>query len=759
MAGTCNSFRQLEDKPLPAEIAFKKWSPSMDLLALVTVDGEVWLQRLSWKRVWSISTSEGRAVSVAWRPDGKILAVGFTDGAIKLFDVENAECIHKSDTGSMSTSMEWVKEETDYLTDGTSTNSRSLPFFVEKCESYLPRLPHLPKSGGALFSKELSEEVSVDPRKLKSLPEELNVLVVCGENGKVHLFLYGIFLCASVSTVDDWGQCSTCHVLSATLSCNLKVLSVVLKSAQQETGKHVASLLLYDTSLLWSHGHELSVIAKKAGKVTSLMEYLDNTVQSMSDAWEDILLEMDTKLTELAAERLTAGSNVRVEFLTLLTRGVTSPELQSFLIHDLTVKGLKKLGHSIENSYSNIQNLALKHLQGVTESILFHMTEVHGMSQWHEHFSVLGLSEHEVQMAIRSIGSIMLKTQELVQVINIRLKSFNAFVKWLFFVIFNLADDSVPDTIKQFSQQEISLVSSFIKDQLAVNSNGKFTLERVGQYFEPKPLTVKSSFGSNDFTKFVEMHPSLMSSPLGICDKSSESLVSLCKQVHEDINKAFAKPVHAVSQSIFPWSKFPLCEIIESEDFNFCVAQASVGVSKHPFVVYPDGNKAVIVCIKPNEHKVCATRLCVNHLSCDSELEDNTARYKITDLMFYDSECLSVLLQQNDEGGKADAEKLSLLAQVPLGWLEDHDFTVTITAKSSNLRALSEIPVTDIGSRITQYRKLTGIQARSLAVSGTRKVSSVLSASQRHIRLFDMDAEDEEADEDIDNDSMNTSLD
>lgn len=48
------------------------------------------------------------------------------------------------------------------------------------------------------------------------------------------------------------------------------------------------------------------------------------------------------------------------EFLDLLVWGKASLELQTFLLQELTAKGLKKLGHSVESSYSSIQKLILK---------------------------------------------------------------------------------------------------------------------------------------------------------------------------------------------------------------------------------------------------------------------------------------------------------------------------------------------------------------------------------------------------------------
>ena len=753
MAGSCGSFRQLEDKPCSAEILYQEWSPKMDLLALVTVEGEVWLQRLSWKRVWSISASEaGRALTVSWRPDGKILAVAFSDGAIKLFDIENAECVHKTQIETAPTSLNWIEEQKNNM--GDETLLKDMHIFVEKSNLYLPSLSHLPKSTGALFSKEASQEESDDPKKLKSLPEQLSVLVVGDSSGAVHLFLYGIFKCALVNTSDAFQKRQHCEyqVISATVSHDLKVLSVVVKANDHRSDKQPVFLMLYDTGLLSSRCRELVVVAKKVGEVSCLMEYFYSTLQSMSDAWEDILLEMGTKLTEFAAQRLTAGSSVSSEFLTLLTRGVTSPELQSFLIHDLTEKGLKKLGNSIENSYTSIQNLALKHLHCVTQSLLYHVTEIHGMSRWNEHFGILGLSEYDIQTVVTSLGSIMLKTQELVHVIETSLKSFKAFFQWLYYIILSLSDAEIPDFVKQRSQREVILVSNFIQDQLAVNSQGKFTLERVGQYFDPKPLAVKPPFGNNDWTRFVDGHPTLNSSPLLIPNNSTDSLISLSTQLHKHVQKAFAEPMNTVSKSISCWNYFPLCEINSSNTSSLCVTQASVGTPAHPIVAFLDDDKLCVTSFKTNQRQLFFTRICVDNLSSDIE----PVKYSFSDVKFYDAEFLSVLLQQQKLDDSDDEEdSLSILAQIRFQWLEEKDFCDVTPVKEICINSLSDPPAINVGPRITHYRKLTGLRAKHLAVSGTRKVSCVLSSSRRHVRLFEMDAEDEETEDETDNENMN----
>ena len=131
--------------------------------------------------------------------------------------------------------------------------------------------------------------------------------------------------------------------------------------------------------------------------------------------------------------------------------------------------------------------------------------------------------------------------------------------------------------------------------------------------------------------------------------------------------------------------------------------------------------------------------------------------------MFYDSEYLSVLLEKQRVDKQEDDDEqdksMSLLAQVPLQWLEQKDFLDVTQLGQMCLSDLPEPPAIDVGPRITHYRKLTAMRAKSLAVSGTRKVACVLSLTQRHVRLFDMVAEDDETEDDeVENEDLNNSF-
>lgn len=103
-------------------------------------------------------------------------------------------------------------------------------------------------------------------------------------------------------------------------------------------------------------------------------------------------------------------------------------------------------------------------------------------------------------------------------------------------------------------------------------------------------------------------------------------------------------------------------------------------------------------------------------------------------------------------------EKPAILAQIRLQWLEDKNFCDVTQIKDLCVNSLSQVQQVNLGPRITHYRKLMGMRAKSISVSGTRKVSCVLSSSGRHIRLFEMDAEDEEIEDDADIENISDCL-
>ncbi|XP_064601241.1 anaphase-promoting complex subunit 4-like [Liolophura sinensis] len=141
-------FKQVDEKHVSAKVKHMIWSPKMDLISLANEQGEVILYRLSWQKVWSLPPpAEGVTVSaLAWRPDGKVVAVGYTSGKLILCDVENSDVLHSTVIQGQITHMSWISH--NLPEDGEAWSSK--PYPEDTSETFLPKLQPLNKSYGTL---------------------------------------------------------------------------------------------------------------------------------------------------------------------------------------------------------------------------------------------------------------------------------------------------------------------------------------------------------------------------------------------------------------------------------------------------------------------------------------------------------------------------------------------------------------------------------------------------------------------------------
>ncbi|KAF9433325.1 Anaphase-promoting complex subunit 4 [Entomortierella beljakovae] len=124
-----NSFEIYSEKHFDSTYHLEAWSPSADLLALINYNNELHLYRPSWQRHWSVLIKhdspvvdvmksatgpamggqgnlkpifpqhqslppESTAVSLTWRPDGKMIAVGLINGQVNIYDYSDGSLVH-----------------------------------------------------------------------------------------------------------------------------------------------------------------------------------------------------------------------------------------------------------------------------------------------------------------------------------------------------------------------------------------------------------------------------------------------------------------------------------------------------------------------------------------------------------------------------------------------------------------------------------------------------------------------------------------
>uniref|UniRef100_A0A8C3FZE4 Anaphase-promoting complex subunit 4 n=1 Tax=Cyclopterus lumpus TaxID=8103 RepID=A0A8C3FZE4_CYCLU len=747
------AFRQVGEKQLPNPVLCMAWSPKRDLIALANTTGEVLLlHRLaSFQRVWSLPPSEytGKEITaLAWRPDGKILAFSLGDTKqVVLCGVEKAEILHVFPMQNSVTCMHWMEV--------TEESSALSSFYNSEDESklFLPKLPTLPKSNAPILFNAAFLIFFICTLFAFLFPCRLNVLVLGGDSGFVELYAYGMYKIATLS-----GVSGTCRSLS--LSSDLKSLAVITEVRSADGDPQICYVQL-DTRLLSDCLPEVTRMARKFTHISTLLQYLHLSLTCMCEAWEDILMQMDLRLTKFVQEKNTS-TQVQDEFLELLLWGQSSPELQALLMNQLTVKGLKKLGQSIESSYSSIQKLVISHLQSGSEALLYHLSEVKGMSLWKQKFEPLGLdSASDIDRQKEQKYSIYIYIYIYIflfliffyfvpfRVIDKSTKNFKAFFRWLYVAMLRMCEEHVPPELNKMTQKDIAFVADFLSEHFSENEElfdrkGKyFNVERVGQYLkdEDEDLVSPPNTKGNQWLKFLQESAHLKESPLLFPSFPQKSLHFVKRMMESVIEQCLQKPAvnfvknfYECYYDFYRWNdkKAKMHHVV------FCMPEISPG-KLYVLRKGTDPNRCVCVC-------ACACA-CVCVCLCAFKPSFNTVPnyiYSCLDARFYDDEMLTVVLRGDYE---REESGWRVLAQLPLASFGSSRMRRETLLHLTRVVRLDQqsgaIPCLELVLG-NQWRELENMKAQFVAVNGIRKVACVLSANLRHIRVFEMDVEDED---------------
>lgn len=713
MAG---SMRQLEERQLSAEVTKMQWSPKMDLLAIANVKGEVTLHRLTWQRVWLLNPQEesDTLVNLAWRPDGKLLAICYEiSKSVCLVDIENKNIIHKTKLNlhNAITCITWLPL-TNLENDSSSVNNKAnlLPM-----GEFLPPLPSLNRS----FSQE--------PERKEFLSQTLDILFLGLDDGNVAMYVFGMFYCGTISVGHG-------RILEISGGFG-KPMWITWKDNSGIKVNRLWCPLLEQNAAFFK-------VAQAQANIEYLMDYLSRTLMAISEAWETILLEMDEKLARYAETNPPGG--VAADFLELLMIGIPTQNLENFLLRDLTEKGLKKLGHSIEMCYSNIQKLVLKNLTSVGMALVYQLAEMRGMVRLGGPYELLGLTDESIiTNALHAAEAFLAKSSEIQQVIDHSMRDYKAFFRWLYVVILRLTDERIPSEVSRVSQQELTFIAEFLrgfdKTESGVGGRKGVNLEKLGQYLRRENLQTCLTPEGSEWAAMLDENHCLRDHPLIVKQDLNFSLLQSHAKLITAIQNVFGEAYQGLVDH-FTISSIPLASSIAFRSSQIAT-----------------NNDGLLVAVCSLDHKIL--RLFKVECSCietgslnfklsiidvvDHRSESYSKTYmdgSVVDLQFYSQDYLSLLLLNKHSHA-------SFLVQLPLNQ------TRIFENQEKNPISLNDI----LGN--SWPRPFQGISARQLAVSGARKVAAVLSESNRKIRLLETEVEPEdEEDEDNDEDGVNDSM-
>ncbi|XP_050071873.1 anaphase-promoting complex subunit 4 [Anopheles maculipalpis] len=744
-----NLMKQTCNKNVGSKVEILKWSQEMDLLAFGTEKGEVLLHRLKWQKVWQLGPpEEGLKVrGIAWRPCEKFIAVGYSNGTVLLIDLETREEIHSFTVNTDITCLCWTENTDEIDSSDVSYNHTK----------YLPELP--------VLSSLSSSAKPLNPNRSSYCTKHiLSILLIGTATGQVYLSALGMLTCGSIDVFGMLGLSSTSatRIREAKMSHDFKQLIVAIEQAE------TLNVIVLENDVLYKNPPSVLNLALKHAQILNTMSYMNETVDCIIEAWETVLLEMDNKLTNYAKDQ--PDGSISADFLELLMFGNASPSLKQFLLRDLTEKGLRKLGYSIELCYVTIQRLVVKPLYTAIQAMFYHLNMLNGMVRNRYYYGTIMRDTTTVTEVLRSCGALQIKAYELQQMIDASKRDFNIFFRWLYVVIVRVMDETLQENHPTITQREIQYLAQFLcnfdttaqnigtAEDSRMESRRKFNLERVGQYLEDKPLVcTMAKDDENGWKQLLEENECLRQYDAIYPHYEHASLLQQQKLLKKNIDHLFEEPGKVVGADF--------------KQKNLLTVQTPSGsnVRSFAFACHPRDHLTLLAIVQSNRSLLLvecfddgglkAVRLHFEEKPYFDQRFDAIGTLTFQHVDFYDEDTLSLLLRAQAPNDERTANcyfmQLNLGAvREFLASMETRGYMQTVTEEVAGCPAINVYTLIDESS----LKLLETGDGYKIAVSGKRNLIALLSESLKNVRIYDMDGQDEE-DELLDTSSqINSSL-
>ncbi|KAI1384528.1 anaphase-promoting complex, cyclosome, subunit 4-domain-containing protein [Hypoxylon trugodes] len=442
-----------------------------------------------------------------WKADGQFLAVGWSDGVVRLLGLETSKAVHQMpicEAGkSRITCVGWSRNNTRKHSDSTSLSStiplegltahglfpsgkkstadlpRELTFL--EVETALPKLSPLPASGGSgddsfVFTTRASLEFLFQPFSPHD-SDRVDVMIVGTNDGRIHVSIYDSFIIGTFQY--DLPQLSgksaplqLCHHVShPDLSTHMLMFK---PSGEAKTA--TMYLVPIDLTFIHSSPENLSLLASKTTTLQKLLRYIKQVQMHMMHEWQSTR-ELPTRFLNSINETLKESGNygemaIGQALYHSVVTGHTFPEVHEWLVDQLAERGHKRWDKAVVSGLQALRSLIHENFLPALERIGIILSRLLGITRYHESKAEIGFSSAQITRIMDIVSCLMLVGNKILLVVMEELELFQTFSIWLRHEIDRLASSSSTD---ELSEKEATM------------EHGKI-LAYIQQYMPASPL-------------------------------------------------------------------------------------------------------------------------------------------------------------------------------------------------------------------------------------------------------------------------------
>ncbi|PTB62161.1 hypothetical protein BBK36DRAFT_8547 [Trichoderma citrinoviride] len=417
--------------------------------------------------------------SVSWRPDGQFLALGWSDGVVRLMGLENNKAAHQipvcDKAEATITHIGWStaiiatksynavsSKLADQVTEGWAEQQQGgkvpldLPqelTFLE-VETALPKISPLPMSsaGAGEDATVFTLRSGIDflfraPKR--DTYNQVNVMIVGTSDGKLQLSIYDSFIIGTFPqpALDSLASSpsDTARMIHHASHPQVSTRALIFAETQNEPPE--LHLVPMDLPFLSFSPINLSLLSSKLTTLQALLRYLKQISLHMQVEWKNAreLPARFIRSVQGDLEGMEKGPRdiVSALFHTAIT-GHAYPVVHEWLVDSLAERGHKRWDKAVVSGLEGLRSLVHQHFLPALERCAIILSRLRGLARFHSDREDIGLSVPHLNRVLDIVSCLTLVGHKVLIHTMDELQHFSAFSAWLRFQIDQLAAGGGP---------------------------------------------------------------------------------------------------------------------------------------------------------------------------------------------------------------------------------------------------------------------------------------------------------------------------
>ncbi|KAL0931684.1 anaphase-promoting complex component cut20 apc4 [Colletotrichum truncatum] len=442
--------------------------------------------------------------AVRWKPDGQFLAVGWSDGYVRLMGLENNKAAHHIRVGGDSTTAPRIthigwsrnvvgKIQASHQQTGPQVWKKLIPeewdlpgkpapldlprelAFLE-VDSALPKISPLPTASagsgedGLVFTLRTGVEFLFQPFNMED-SDQVFVMVVGTSDGRLHLSIYDSFVIGDFryTLPTSLYKPGVLQLMQHASHPEVSTHSLLLRSSTDNDPS--VYLVPMDLPFIPASPINISLLASKLTTLQKLLRYVKQTQLHLQVEYRNTR-ELPTKFlrsVEGDLEQMARGPTniIQALFHTVVTGHAYEP-VREWLVDSLAERGHKRWDKAVTSGLENLRGLVHENLLPALERCAIILSRLRGLAQFYDSRDDIGFSVAQITRAMDIVSCLTMVGHKILLNVMDELNLFNAFSSWMRFQIDRLAapGSATDELTEKEATMETSKVLAYIEGYL-----------------------------------------------------------------------------------------------------------------------------------------------------------------------------------------------------------------------------------------------------------------------------------------------------